>query len=77
MNSSVTQCAPPAAEVTEDERRAAIMKRLAEAKAARAAAAAAPTPELDAAKYGRHKGITCDGCNICPVIGYRWRCKNW
>ena len=64
---------------SEEARRAEIMKRLEEAKAARAAAAAQKKEEtkLDASKYGTHKGITCDGCGVCPMIGYRWRCKNW
>lgn len=25
--------------------------------------------------YGDHAGITCDGCGIMPVFGYRFRCK--
>eukprot|EP01061_Rhynchopus_euleeides_P032642 TRINITY_DN542_c0_g1_i1.p2 TRINITY_DN542_c0_g1~~TRINITY_DN542_c0_g1_i1.p2 ORF type:complete len:161 (+),score=81.65 TRINITY_DN542_c0_g1_i1:54-536(+) len=25
-------------------------------------------------KFGTHYGITCDGCEAAPVVGYRWRC---
>eukprot|EP00669_Euglena_mutabilis_P010408 TRINITY_DN5160_c0_g1_i1.p1 TRINITY_DN5160_c0_g1~~TRINITY_DN5160_c0_g1_i1.p1 ORF type:complete len:189 (+),score=40.21 TRINITY_DN5160_c0_g1_i1:28-567(+) len=36
-----------------------------------------PTEEApDVAKYGIHIGITCDGCAVCPVQGFRWKCRN-
>ena len=27
-------------------------------------------------KFGTHVGITCDGCNCAPIVGFRWRCLN-
>ena len=57
-----------------------IMKRLALAKAKRAEAQAAKAKAaantLDPQKFGTHLGITCDGCGIVPIVGYRWRCRN-
>jgi hypothetical protein len=26
--------------------------------------------------FGEHVGITCDGCGIIPMFGYRYRCRN-
>ena len=64
-------------EQTKEERRAEIMAKIAAAQAATAAAAAAPKEEvLNSKDYGTHSGITCDGCNVQPMVGYRWRCKN-
>ena len=25
--------------------------------------------------FGEHPGITCDGCGACPMVGYRYTCK--
>ena len=25
--------------------------------------------------FGEHPGITCDGCGACPMVGYRYKCK--
>ena len=27
-------------------------------------------------KYGTHAGITCDGCGVEPMFGFRWHCQN-
>ena len=62
----VKGAAPENDTATEDERRAAIMARLDEARAEKARAAdLAP----DMSKYGTHKKITCDGCAI-EVIAF-------
>mmetsp|Transcript_9798 Transcript_9798/g.17266 ORF Transcript_9798/g.17266 Transcript_9798/m.17266 type:complete len:128 (+) Transcript_9798:118-501(+) len=37
-------------------------------------ATASEAPALD--KYGTHGGITCDGCAVRPITGYRWKCLN-
>lgn len=73
-----------AAQVDEDyeKKRAEIIRKVAEARAAQAAAKEAkeakkkfqPAPEPR--KFGTHTGITCDGCGVLPIIGYRWRCRN-
>lgn len=26
--------------------------------------------------FGTHDGITCDGCGVSPVVGYRYKCKD-
>ena len=70
------------ATVTVDEdakakRRAEIMKNLELARAAQAANEAAAVDDTPEARlFGTHVGITCDGCNCIPIVGYRWRCKN-
>jgi|TARA_B110000211_G_C13685348_1_gene380663 hypothetical protein len=72
-----TSTSAPAPKQSADERRAEIMKKLAAAKAERAATAdTTKEPVLDSKDYGTHSGITCDGCNVQPMVGYRWRCKN-
>merc|ERR1740117_1327079 len=53
-------------------KRAEIMKKVAEARAAQERAA---EETLDKTKFGTHKSITCDGCGTVPLVGYRWRCK--
>ena len=25
--------------------------------------------------FGEHGGITCDGCGVAPIVGYRYRCR--
>ena len=25
--------------------------------------------------FGEHNGITCDGCGVGPIVGYRYKCK--
>lgn len=43
------------------------------------AAAAAPAVQeksiagSDLTKYGTHEA-TCDGCNVRPIVGYRYKC---
>ena len=60
--------APENDTATEEERRAAIMARLEEARAEKARAAElAP----DMSKYGTHKKITCDGCAIEVITSPR------
>ena len=69
-------------EQTVDERRAEIMKKVAEAKAMAAVAQmqadqeARENVQQDPKNYGTHTGITCDGCGVVPMVGYRWRCTN-
>ena len=59
-------------------RRAEIMANLAKAKAEKEKVEAQKQmeAEIDPRKFGTHSGITCDGCNIEPIVGYRWRCRN-
>ena len=26
--------------------------------------------------FGDHPGITCDGCGVSPIVGYRYKCKH-
>jgi hypothetical protein len=26
--------------------------------------------------FGEHDGITCDGCGLGPIVGYRYKCKD-
>ena len=26
--------------------------------------------------FGDHHGITCDGCGVGPIVGYRYKCKD-
>lgn len=26
--------------------------------------------------FGEHPGITCDGCGVAPIVGYRYHCKD-
>jgi len=63
---------------TEEEvRREEIMKKVAEAKAAKAMEELSlEETVLDPKLYGTLTGITCDGCGVEPMVGYRWRCKN-
>ena len=65
--------AEPAAPLDEDARRAEIMKRLAEARAKKKAEEEAAKAEK-AGKFGLHQGITCDGCGIAPIMGFRYHC---
>jgi len=30
--------------------------------------------DADPRKFGEHVGITCDGCETIPIIGFRYRC---
>jgi hypothetical protein len=66
----------PLTDAEKAAKRAEIMKRVAEARAAQEAKAKAvaepPNPKL----FGTHTDITCDGCNVEPIVGFRWRCKN-
>ena len=58
-------------------KRAEIMAKVAAAKAAQEQKAKEEEKEkLDATKFGTHKSITCDGCGVVPIVGYRWRCKS-
>ena len=69
-----------------EKKRAEIMRKVAEARAAAAGggAGAEKQPEKkerkfeaqpEARKFGTHNGITCDGCSVQPIVGYRWRCR--
>ena len=40
------------------------------------AAQAKEEEKLDKTKFGTHDSITCDGCSIVPIVGYRWRCRS-
>eukprot|EP00729_Bicosta_minor_P005081 gene5081-18475_t len=64
------------APVPEDERRAAIMAKLAEAQAVRKKALAEEKAAAGerATKFGVHDSITCDGCKVRPITGYRYHC---
>ena len=31
--------------------------------------------KMQMTKYGTHAGITCDGCGVEPVFGFRWHCQ--
>ena len=32
--------------------------------------------EQKARYFGDHPGITCDGCGVGPIVGYRYKCKS-
>ena len=60
-----------------EKKRAEIMRRVAEARAAQDAAlkkAKKVEKAPDPRKFGTHLNITCDGCGTAPILGYRWRC---
>ena len=69
----------PEPATTEDDamaaKRAEIMAKVAAARAAQEQQAK-EEEKLDASKFGTHKSITCDGCSVVPIVGYRWRCKS-
>ena len=31
--------------------------------------------EQKATFFGEHRGITCDGCGVVPIVGFRYRCQ--
>lgn len=79
----MSDAAAAAAKKQDDEeyqrKRAEVMRKVAEARAAQEKAAAAKAKKFQAApearKFGTHTSITCDGCAVQPIIGYRWRCR--
>jgi hypothetical protein len=64
-------------ELTKEElmakKRAEIMANLAKAKA-EAEAKELAKKATPATHYGTHTSITCDGCGVCPLEGYRYHC---
>uniref|UniRef100_A0A7S1HW37 ZZ-type domain-containing protein n=1 Tax=Eutreptiella gymnastica TaxID=73025 RepID=A0A7S1HW37_9EUGL len=67
--------------IAQDARAAEIAAKVAALKAERAKKeaedqAAKDDADPDLSKYGTHKGITCDGCAISPLQGFRYKCKN-
>ena len=59
-----------------EAKRALITKQIEEARAKRAEEEAEEEKKQKEMKlkFGTHYGITCDGCECAPVVGYRWRC---
>lgn len=74
-----TEVAPEPEPMSEEDamaaKRAEIMAKVAAAKAAQAQQEK-EEEKLDATKFGTHKSITCDGCGVVPIVGYRWRCRS-
>ena len=68
--------APPAeTSATEEEKKAAKRKEI-EARLAALKLQQEKEAEQKSAYYGEHKGITCDGCGIGPIVGYRYHCRD-
>jgi hypothetical protein len=65
----------PEPAVDMEAKRAEIMRKVQEAQAAQRRQAAAEA-KLDKSKFGTHNSITCDGCGVVPIVGYRWRCRS-
>lgn len=67
---------PPAApELTDEEKKAAKRKEI-EAKLAALKLTQEKEADQKATFFGEHGGITCDGCGVSPVVGYRYKCKD-
>ena len=62
-------------ELTDEEKKAAkrkeIEEKLAELKLQKEKEEAQKTRF-----FGEHPGITCDGCGVGPIVGYRYHCKS-
>mmetsp|Transcript_86875 Transcript_86875/g.153636 ORF Transcript_86875/g.153636 Transcript_86875/m.153636 type:complete len:168 (+) Transcript_86875:127-630(+) len=72
-------------ELAKEAKRAEIAAKVAAVQAERVKAAAvadfqaAKKKEIEekgTAYYGEHQGITCDGCAVQPIFGYRYTCKS-
>ena len=61
-------------ELTPEEKVAAKRKEL-EEKVAALKLQQAKEAEQKTLYFGEHPGITCDGCGVVPMVGYRYRCK--
>eukprot|EP00754_Rhynchopus_humris_P001549 Rhum_TRINITY_DN10902_c0_g1::Rhum_TRINITY_DN10902_c0_g1_i1::g.41137::m.41137 len=59
-----------------EERRAEIMRKVEEARKEMEVKEKQEAKKAEdmKRKFGTHYGITCDGCQAAPVVGYRWRC---
>mmetsp|Transcript_76053 Transcript_76053/g.150701 ORF Transcript_76053/g.150701 Transcript_76053/m.150701 type:complete len:172 (-) Transcript_76053:219-734(-) len=74
---------PPTAEppsavsqpVDEEAAKAAKRKEI-EAKLAALKLAKEKEAEQKSSFFGEHPGITCDGCGVAPMVGYRYKCKD-
>jgi len=75
MGDGAAETAAPMSTEAEAEVKA---KRRAEVAAQVAAAQAAQAKEAEQKTlfFGEHGGITCDGCGVSPIVGYRYRCKS-
>jgi hypothetical protein len=65
----------PTAEPTAEEIKAAKRKEI-EEKIAVMKLQQLKEEEQKTAYFGEHPGITCDGCGVVPMVGYRYRCKS-
>ena len=61
-------------ELSEEEKKAAKRKEI-EAKLAALKLQQQKEQEQKTMFFGEHPGITCDGCGVGPIVGYRYRCK--
>ena len=61
--------------LTEDEARAAKRKEI-EEKLAALKLQKEKEAEQKTRYFGNHPGITCDGCGVGPIVGYRYKCKS-
>ena len=64
--------APPP---TEDEARASKRKEI-EEKLAALKLQKEKEAEQKTRYFGNHPGITCDGCGVVNIVGYRYKCKS-
>lgn len=60
---------------TEDEARAAKRREI-EEKLAALKLQKEKEAEQKTRYFGNHPGITCDGCGVGPIVGYRYKCKS-
>ena len=66
--------APPANETAEEKK--ARMRAEIEAKLADLKLKETKEAEQKNGFFGEHKAITCDGCGMSPIVGYRYKCRD-
>ena len=65
---------PVTSEMTADEQKAAKRKEI-EQKVAAMKLQQKKEEGQKTMYFGEHPGITCDGCGVQPLVGYRYKCK--
>jgi len=62
-------------EAAKEAKRAEVAAKVAALRAEQAKAKEEAPAPLDKEYYGTHSAITCDGCGVEPIEGYRYRCS--
>jgi len=68
-------CAAEPAKLSEEDARAIKRKEI-EEKVAAMKLLREKEAEQKTNYFGEHPGITCDGCGVGPIFGYRYHCKS-